>query len=178
MKLDWQNITEEHGPLVWQAVFRILQSHAESLDCYQDVMVEAYELAQEKAIRNWPGFLRWLAVRRAIDRLRRNSRTQSRIDKAHDVRTVAGPEIGSADLELDDLLIRIRSELTNLPAQQAEAFWLRFVEQLSYADIAQELDINANSVGVLIHRARERVCKALADLRPQSTELISETENE
>lgn len=171
MTLDWQHITQQHGPLVWQAVYRILQSHPESLDCCQDVMLEAYKRAQDKPIQNWPGFLRWLAVRRAIDRLRQRSQSESRIETNHEIELVATPSTSSsAALNMEELLKRLRSELASLPPQQSEAFWLRFVEQMSYVEIAEQLDIKTTAVGVLLHRARTRICSAISDLNPQSTE--------
>lgn len=170
MTPDWNQITQQYGPIVWQAVFRLLQSHAESLDCYQDVMVEAFERCEREPIRNWPAFLRWLAVRRAIDRLRSNTRQGSIIDSAQDVELVATASSPSAQRDLDELLSRLRRELTKLPPQHSEAFWLKFVEQMSNVDIAEQLGVNANSVGVLIHRARQRVCNAIADLSPQTTD--------
>ena len=54
MSYDWREITKQHGPLVWNAVYRILPSHSESLDCYQDVMLEAFEQSAINEIKNWP----------------------------------------------------------------------------------------------------------------------------
>ena len=67
---------------------------------------------------------------------------------------------------MQELLGRLRSELVKLPQPMAEAFWLRFVEQMNYAEIAEQLDIEPFSVGVLIHRGRQRICKAISDLQP------------
>ena len=52
MSYDWREITKQHGPLVWNAVYRILPSHSESLDCYQDVMLEAFEQSAINEIKN------------------------------------------------------------------------------------------------------------------------------
>jgi len=73
-------------------------------------------------------------------------------------------ETGAFDLT--ELKNRLRLELMKLPTSQAEAFWLRFVEQMSYAEIAQHVNVEASTVGVLIHRAKPRVRKAMSDLQP------------
>ena len=168
MTHDWQTINEVHGPLVWKVVYRILQSHSESLDCYQDVLLEAFEHSQATTIRNWPAFLRWIAVRRGIDRLRR--RQKSRLGSNQDIESLARFDRPvSSSLELNELMDRLKAELATLPASQAEAFWLRFIEQMSYSEIAGQMNIDKGAVGVLIHRARAHVCRGIADLHQPST---------
>ena len=112
MSDDWKQIDEKHGPLVWQVVYRILQSHAESLDCYQDAMVEAYEQSKTQTIRNWPGYLRWLAVRRGIDRLRAKQRVRDRIESIQDIEHFATRNSShSSALELEKHESRVRKSL-------------------------------------------------------------------
>lgn len=166
MSHDWRKIAKEHGPMVWRAVFRVLRSHAESLDCWQDVMLEAFEKTEGRQIDNWPGYLRWLAVHRALDRFRSGQRRRQIVHTQPDMEHVYGATIES-ELEIDELKDRLRSELAALPESQAEAFWLRFIEEMSYSEIAEQMGLDTNAVGVLIHRARPRVREALSDLQPK-----------
>ena len=166
MAFDWKQIDKVHGPTVWRVVYRILQSHPESLDCYQNVMLEAFQQSKKKAIRNWPGYLKWLAVRRSIDRIRERQRNRDRIDMSKCIESVAISSSSiSSSLEMEELQARLKTELTSLPDLQAEAFWLRFIEQMSYAEIAEQMNMESQAVGVLIHRARVHVRNALADLQ-------------
>ena len=48
----------------------------------------------------------------------------------------------------------LENALAALPERQREALWLRAVEGLSYAEVAQALDTSEQSVKALIHRAR------------------------
>ena len=48
------------------------------------------------------------------------------------------------------------------PAKQAEAFSLHCVEDWSYQEIAQHLAVSLDAVGVLLHRARQRLRRLLA----------------
>jgi len=166
MSHDWRKIAKEHGPMVWRSVFRVLRSHAESLDCYQDVMLEAFERTGGKQIDNWAGYLRWLAVHRALDRFRSSQRRQQVVRTRPDMEHVYGTTTES-ELEIEELKDRLRSELAALPESQAEAFWLRFIEEMSYSEIAEQMGLDTNAVGVLIHRARPRVRQALSDLQPK-----------
>lgn len=164
---ELEAIRSRHGPLVWRTVYRILGEYSEALDCYQDVFCETLERAGRGRVDNWAARLRWLAVRRALDRLRCRRRRRGRLEPATDVETVPAPGLGPADEAVfHELVDRVRHELTKLPDRQAEAFWLRCIEEMTYAEIGRQMGLDANSVGVLIHRARSRLRDLLADYTP------------
>jgi RNA polymerase sigma-70 factor (ECF subfamily) len=164
---DWRQLREQHGPLVWSTVYRILADHAEASDCFQDVFAEVLERSSPDEVRDWPAFLRWLATRRALNRLRKRrtdaGRQRAEIEMAALPAVALGP-VGQA--EWNELIERVRDEAARLPAQQGEAFWLRSIEQLSYAEIGQQMKLDTNTVGVLVHRARMHLRQVLADLNP------------
>ena len=71
---------------------------------------------------------------------------------------------GERDAEmLRDL---VRGELASLPSPQAQAFWLVSVEQRSYEEVAAQMEIERNHVGVLVHRARKHLQQRLTRLAP------------
>ena len=67
--------------------------------------------------------------------------------------------------QLNELTALLRHELTKLPQRQAEAFWLACVEEMTYEEVGRQLDINASTVGGLVHRARQRLRKVLTTLK-------------
>jgi len=151
--------------LVWNTVYRILRDHAESLDCYQDVFCEVLQRMPGQEVENWPAYLRWLATRRAIDRLRTRQRRQSRFDPGDVALVQASTPSPSETAQLNELADRVRHELTKLPRRQAEAFWLACVEEMTYEEVGRQLGIDTSTVGVLIHRARRRLREALTALK-------------
>jgi RNA polymerase sigma factor (sigma-70 family) len=164
---DWDQICKVHGPLVWRTVYRTLNDYTQALDCYQDVLLEAFERTKDRPVDDWPSLLCWLSVRRAIDRLRQ----RIRMDRKVVVSSVLSESLATVDApleaaQLNELMDRICEELAVLPERQAEAFWLRSVEQMSYSAIAEHLDVDTNQVGVLVHRTRLRLRKLLKDLNP------------
>jgi RNA polymerase sigma-70 factor (ECF subfamily) len=171
---EWNDVYERYGSLVWATVYRILGNYTEALDCCQDVFAELLNRTQARQVRDWPAFLRWLATRRALDRLRRRRAYIGHLEAGGDVGAVpsatAGPEARANFRELTD---RLKRELSRLPPRQAEVFWLFSVEQMSYQEIAEQLGVPANQVGVLVHRARQRLRKWLADLNPATQDVRS-----
>ena len=164
---DWDELCRVHGPMVWDTVFRVLNDHAASLDCYQEVFLEAFQQTRGRQIEDWPSLLRWYSVHRAIDHLRRRKRAASLGTAAGDaVERIVSQDLTSQAAQLNELMDRLCEELATLPVRQATAFWLRCVEERSYAEIAGQMETSPNEVGVLIHRARQQLRESLSDLNP------------
>ena len=156
--------------MVWSTVFRVLNDHAAALDCYQDVFLETYQQTRGRRVDDWPSLLRWYSVRRAIDHLRRRKHAASLgIASGEAVERIACQDATSQVAQLNELMDRFCEELAKLPDRQATAFWLRCVEERSYAEIAAQMETNANEIGVLIHRARRQIRNALSDLEPRQS---------
>src|SRR5260370_33602667 len=152
---DWQSLLGEHGPAVWRTVYRLLNHHADALDCYQETFLAAWRFTQRQPVADWNSFLTSLAARRAMDRLRQRYRSRSRLIAIDSV-----PEPSSeADCPLQnakarELMDRVREGMTELPDKQAEVFWLSCVEGQSHQEIGERMAIPPGEVRVLLHRAR------------------------
>ncbi len=168
---DWQEVRRLHGATVFRAAFRILKHHDQALDCYQEVFLEAFEQCGARQVDNWAALLRWLAVRRALDRLRSERRRTNRLKADEDQSLLSGNVADpSAEIEFRELVEQVRRMTARLPDRQGEAFWLHCVEQLTYAEIAEQFGTDTNVVGILVHRARARLRKLLTDLNPSRVE--------
>lgn len=159
--IDWQAVVAEHGPKVWRTAYRILNDHADALDCYQDVFLDAHRAAGRAPVADWAAFLTTLASRRAIDRLRQRARLRGLVTALdHDPAGDADPAAAVAAAELT---ARVRDRLADLPDRQAEVFWLSSVEGLTHDQIAAHLKTSPGAVRVLLHRARAALGSFLND---------------
>ena len=50
--VDWSQIVEQHGPLVWTTVYRLLRHDADAADCFQRTFLSALLLSRTQTIRN------------------------------------------------------------------------------------------------------------------------------
>jgi len=152
---DWNQILDDFGPVVWRQTLRMLGNASDAADCFQTVMLEAFELSQRQEVRNWSGLLRRLAILRALDSLRVRYRNLTDPRPVEEIAIPAkGDRDASANLEQQELAERLRMALARLPKLQTEAFSLRWIDGLSNEEVSQEMRITANHVGVLLHRAR------------------------
>jgi len=161
---DWQSIVDEHGPMVWRTVRRLLGRAEEAEECFQETFLSALRVSRREEVDNWGGLLRRLATARAIDRLRGLTRRRERADSGPPPETVAAPGGGPAQkAQAAELAEHLRAALAELPDRQAEVFTLRFLEEMSYKDIGRALGLTTNAVGVLLHEARERLGELLKE---------------
>jgi RNA polymerase sigma-70 factor (ECF subfamily) len=153
--IDWEEIVGRHGEIVWKTAYRVLGDHADASDCFQETFLAAVEFSDRQDVRDWPAVLQHLATARAIDRLRRRVSDANHRDAYSDVSQLSTGEPGPAKrAEQSELIDQLRQALTKLSEYQAEVYCLRCINGLSYEQIANQLGIEVNHVGVLLHRAR------------------------
>jgi RNA polymerase sigma-70 factor (ECF subfamily) len=174
---DWQEILTRDGPPAWRTAYRLLGNRADADECFQETCLAALAVSRREAVQNWRGLLQRLAAARAVDLLRARRRTVARtspIDCGQVRDDGHSPLQGAAEAELAE---EIRLALGRIPRQQAEVFCLHCVEDWSYQDIARRLGISISSVGVLIHRARQRLRGLLTafDQRAQAADAVPST---
>jgi len=149
---DWESVVREHGGMVTKAAFRVLGDASESEDAAQDAFLDALQFSAGRAVGNWSALLRTLAIRRALDRLRRR-----RIWQEPDgliAPGCAGPERVAIARERTAML---RQALAELPSREAEVFAMRFFGEQSNQDIGEALGMSAGAVAVALHKAREKL---------------------
>ena len=56
-----------------------------------------------------------------------------------------------------ELAEELRMALSKIPPLEAQVFCLRILNELSYRQIAEEINVHENYVGVLINRARSKL---------------------
>lgn len=156
--IDWQAIIEEHGPAVWQTAYRLLGNDADAADCFQETFVSALGISRRQQVRNFRALLTRLATTRAIDQLRKRFRRPYGNGNPDDGRAVEDESLCPArQAQQHESAVRIREFVCQLPLQEAHAFCLRYLNDMSYRQIAGELGISTNAAGVLLHRAKAKL---------------------
>ncbi|MHC4402067.1 MAG: RNA polymerase sigma factor [Planctomycetota bacterium] len=154
---DWESIVREHGPMAFDAAWRVLGHVADTEDAVQDALLGAFRLNQRGAVTNWGGLLRHLATRRAVDRLRKRKRVKPLTEAPP---SPCGLQPAGAAIERE-LAERLRAALAGLAAREASVFSLRYFEEMSNTEIAATLQISTDAVGVALHKARAKLKKVL-----------------
>jgi RNA polymerase sigma factor (sigma-70 family) len=161
---DWEGIIDEHGPLVWRTIYRIVGHHGDAEDCFQATFLSAWKLDCRETIRNWPAALHRLATSRALECLRariRGRRVSGQLfEEAHPAST-GNPADEAAEAELATRLI---AGIAELPPLQADIVSLVCINGLSNLEVAEHVALTPGRVGVELHRARQRLRRYLSAL--------------
>jgi RNA polymerase sigma factor (sigma-70 family) len=168
---------ERHESRAFNLCYRILGSREDAADATQEAFVGVLRRLPQLADREltFGSYLLTSARNACYDLIGRRKRTQPS-DEIPESATPMGGGVGGGGVGFDpgdpeddperNVLLEARNEeirLANLslPERQREALALRELEELSYDEIAELMDMNRNSVAQLISRARISLRDAL-----------------
>ncbi len=153
-----------HADRVFATAYRFLLDEHDASDITQAVFAGLPRAARRYQARGrFAAWLRRLVVNRCLNQRARAGRRLRA--PAPDAGALAAPEHQRPDrrAEQRQQLDRLRRALLRLPARQRLALILKRFEELSYAEIAAALDCSPAAVESLLHRARRRLQRQLAD---------------
>jgi RNA polymerase sigma factor (sigma-70 family) len=146
----------------------VLGDPHEAEEVVQEVFMKAWQAsAGVAAPLDWPAWLTRVAINACRDRRRAGWWMRFRRDSQR-VEDLGLPGDGASPADAaasEDMRRRIWAALRRLPARQREVFVLRYVEELSTAEVAAVLALSAGSVKQHLFRAIHRLRRALGDSR-------------
>jgi len=158
--LEWDQITERFGPMAVHTAWRILGSAEDTEDVVQEAMLEVFRQSRHSSPRDLGAFIRTVVSRRAIDLLRKRSRSQVSFCDPH---ILANTSCCSDETVPDkELANAMRLAISRLSDHEATVFTLRYFETLTNQQIANVLAISPSAVSSCLSSARK---KLRSDLR-------------
>src|SRR5207248_4793457 len=152
-------------------IFGLCRYMLDSRESAEDATSEVF-LKLQRSIKSYDGsipFPRWLlrvAGNQCIDALRRQRRGRQVIVEVEDGATVveaasAEPSPLGAVMGKEERA-QVRDAIAGLPENYRLPLVLRYYSELSYDEIAQQLDLRRNYVAALIFRAKQELRRKLA----------------
>ncbi len=161
---------EQHRDRVYTLAYYHLGNSQEAEDVTQEALVRLWEHWEEVGSRQSPRpWLIRVTRNLCIDRHRRARRNQETFTALDDPETL---EVQAADpgpagaYEAVEIRARLESAIQQLEEPQRSVVILREIEELSYLEIAEALDLSIDQVKVTLHRARKKLRKELMERVP------------
>jgi RNA polymerase sigma-70 factor (ECF subfamily) len=162
---------------LYRTALRITHRPADAEDLVQDTYLKAFRAAGQFTpgtnLRAWLfAILHNTARNRARDLAREHVDVDSdAVERALEATSTARDASGTSDtpeslLLRDTLTPELQAAIDALPLQFREAVWLRDVEEFSYAEIAEMLQVPVGTVMSRISRGRRLLFDRLHHLRP------------
>jgi RNA polymerase sigma-70 factor (ECF subfamily) len=157
----FEEIVRRHQRRVYGVALRIVRSHAVADDVVQDAFLRAWQsLDRFELGRPFGPWVCRIAANLALNHVRSPVAREDPLPEGHgETRSVQGNPLDAVlDGEAQGLL---QEALETLPPEQRAVFVLRAVEEMSYAEIAEALELSPGTVMSRLFRAREKLARAL-----------------
>jgi RNA polymerase sigma-70 factor (ECF subfamily) len=153
---------------LYRFALRITGNVQEAEDVVQEVLTKAWSTSEQidgaQSIRSWEAWCMTLTHRQSIDKLR--SRTLRRTSPLELV-PETGNQLGTQLVENRDLINQVQQLMNRLPERQRLVMHLRDIEEMSYEEIAHQLEISIDQVKTYLHRARKTIREQLINQQVQ-----------
>lgn len=140
-------------------LFRLVYLWIKDRSLAEDVLQNVFEktVERQKELQAHPNLAGWM-VKSLKNEVLMHHRKNSRLDSLEEI---PEPTTEQPDLESADSHRLIFALAERLPEKQREIFHLREVEEMSYEEIASQMDISLDQVKVNLHRARKTLREKL-----------------
>jgi RNA polymerase sigma-70 factor, ECF subfamily len=156
----FRSLVERYQRQIYRLAFAVVRSHASADDITQDTFVKVYRhlVFFDETYPFYP-WLRRIAINTAL-----SARQSTLMRKAEplDEHLPQEPAIDRL-VERAELLQQVLAEIERLPEEQRLVFVLRTQQEMSYAEIAEALNISPGTVMSRLNRARSRLKARLRD---------------
>lgn len=159
--MAFEELVRRYQSFAWKTAYRFIGDSMEAEDIAQETFFKILESAPRyRPTATFRTYFYRTLTRLCIDRTRR-----SRFASLEEV-----PDVAESSASLTDILIenerrtQIYTALASLPPKQRAVIILRHYEGLSYARIAQVLDVTPKAVEGLVSRARASLQAILSNI--------------
>lgn len=170
-RIDWPAALAEHGRWLRTVVLARVGDHAAADDVMQEVAMAAVEKGHQ--LRDPTKVAPWLyrlAIFGALQYRRRQGRRRKLLGRFIEREPPADADRHEPDplawMLADEQRVMVREALEHLPKRDAEILLLKYTEDWSYRQLAEHLGLSASAVEARLHRARQKMRRALAKLDP------------
>jgi len=158
----FEEVVRRYQRRVYGVALRIVRSHAVADDVVQEAFLRAWRALDRFELgRPFGPWVCRIAANLAVNHVRSPVAREDPLPEGHGETqsAQASPLDAVLDGEAQELL---NGALAALPPDQRAVFVLRSVEEMSYREIGEALDLSPGTVMSRLFRAREKLARALA----------------
>jgi RNA polymerase sigma-70 factor (ECF subfamily) len=168
----WETIVRQHWRKVFNVAYKFVGKHDEAEDLAQDIFLKIFKALDTFDRRaNFQTWIISIARNLCIDHYRSVRKERETIAREVDAGelTPVSAEIGpEGALERSDLRALLQRALERLPVALRTAVVLRDLQELSYQEIADQLDLPEGTVKSRINRGRLELARQVRRLQDKA----------
>jgi len=163
MEQKYRTLLDQHQDRVYGLAVYLLRDRAEAQDVVQECFEQLWRQIAQIDMDRATGWLLQVARNACVDRLRRRRDTEE-VQDFH-LQELDGPE---HSLRQQQLQHAISHALGEMEEPYRSLLVLRDMQQNSYREVAEILDLSMTQVKVYLHRARRRMRSQLEAMAGES----------
>ena len=171
----WEQIVRMHWRKVFNVAYKFVGKHDEAEDLTQDIFLKIFKsLSSFDRRANFQTWLISVSRNLCIDHYRSVRKERETIDRdvdPGDLMPVSAEVSPYAQLEHRDRVSMLREAMTALPDTLRTAVLLRDIQELTYQEIADRLELPEGTVKSRINRGRTELARQIQRLKHQYDEL-------
>jgi RNA polymerase sigma-70 factor (ECF subfamily) len=165
----WEQVVRQYWRRVFNVAYKFVGRHDEAEDLTQDVFLKVFKsLATFDRRANFQTWLVSVSRNLCIDHYRSVRKERETIDRdvnADDLSPHSVEVSAHVALERSDLAQELRRALQHLPETLRTAVVMRDIQELSYQEIAEQLQLPEGTVKSRINRGRHELARQITRLR-------------
>jgi RNA polymerase sigma-70 factor (ECF subfamily) len=165
----WEQIVRQYWRRVFNVAYKFVGRHDEAEDLTQDVFLKVFKsLGTFDRRANFQTWLVSVSRNLCIDHYRSVRKERETIDRdvnADDLSPASHDVSAHVALERHDLAEELRRALQELPETLRTAVVMRDIQELSYQEIADRLQLPEGTVKSRINRGRHELARQITRLR-------------
>lgn len=167
-KQSYALLVEKYKGPVFNLAYRMTGSYEDADDLTQETFIRAYQKLQQfdqnKKFFTW---LYTIGINLIRNHLKKNARNASHLAAADSALEYQprGNEKGEGDALSDDRMIRLERIIQKLPVDLREAIILKFVQDLTFEEVATVTGDSVSAVKMRIYRGLEKIKQIMEDTK-------------
>ncbi|MBQ3379085.1 MAG: RNA polymerase sigma factor [Clostridia bacterium] len=159
-------IVKQYEKKVYNLALRYLKNRDDALDLSQEVFIQVYNnLAQFRKEAQFSTWIYRITYNKCVDWLRKTQKIKRNVVMSIDDENFFETRDNKASVEESyegrETLLGVMKIIDTLPADQRDVVMLRYIKDLSYAQIADVLQIAEGTVKSRLNRARLKIKEQL-----------------
>ena len=161
---SFEILVRRHQRTIFNLVYRLLGDYDEAAEVAQEVFLSAYKsIGQFRGDANFSTWLYRIGLNHASTRRKSLNSTQQHHVPLDGTEVIADGAVDPAkSFEHKEIQQRVQQALNSLDPADARIILLRDLQDVSYEDVAEMLDIPVGTVKSRLHRARQALKATLA----------------
>lgn len=154
-------LVDRYAPLVFSIVNRFVDNKNEKEELAQEIFVKSYEkLSSFDGEAKFSTWLYRLAMNHCRDyakNIRRQNKNFSELEESHLNKELTHYNLPDEQIERSQWLGLVKQGLNNITPKYAEAFSLKYEQNMTYKAMAKRLDASVSALKVRVYRAKKEL---------------------